>query len=80
LDVCGRELITLAGGGIEKKMAIIVPVKPRWNHHNISDFQRILSGKYALSLTPLIENVTTNTDFPNALIMQGQLKGVQYLC
>ncbi|MCH8215508.1 MAG: hypothetical protein IH892_01920 [Planctomycetes bacterium] len=52
LDFCVRELVTLSGGGVEKKMAIIVLVlvKPRWNHHNISDFQRMFSGKYVLSL------------------------------
>ena len=38
LDFCERELVTLHGGGIEKEMAIIVLVKPRRNHHNISDF------------------------------------------
>jgi len=45
----------LDGGGIEKKMAIIVLVEPRWNHHNISDFQRMFSGKYVLSLATFIE-------------------------
>ena len=51
------------GGGIEKKIAIIVLVKPRWNHHNISDFQRISSGKYVLSLISFIENYV-NKKFP----------------
>jgi len=46
----------LGWGGVEKKMAIMVLVKPRWNHHNISDFQRMFSGKYVLSLTTFIEN------------------------
>ena len=43
------------GWGVEKKMAIVVLVKPRWNHHNISDFQRMFSGKYGLSLASVIE-------------------------
>jgi hypothetical protein len=38
LDFCERELVNLGGGGVEKKMVIIVLVKPRWNHHNMSDF------------------------------------------
>jgi hypothetical protein len=42
LDFCERELVTLGGGEIEKKMAIIVLVKPRWNHHNISDWTKRL--------------------------------------
>ena len=50
LDFCERELVTLRGGGIEKKMGIIVLVKPRWNHRSVSDFQRMFSGKYVLSL------------------------------
>ena len=29
LDFCDRELVTLSGGGVEKKMAIIVLVKSR---------------------------------------------------
>jgi hypothetical protein len=29
LDFCERELVTLGGGGVEKKRAIIVLVKPR---------------------------------------------------
>jgi len=56
LDFCERELVTLSAGGVEKKMAIIVIVKPRWNHHKISDFQRMFSGKYVLSLTSFIES------------------------
>jgi len=31
-------------------MAIIVLVKPRWNHHNMSNSQRMLSAKDVLSL------------------------------
>jgi len=30
-------------------MGTSVLVKPRWNHHNISDFPRMFSGKYVLS-------------------------------
>jgi len=36
LDFCERELVTLSGGGVEKKMAIIVLVNPRWNHLYLS--------------------------------------------
>ena len=32
LDFCERELVTLSGGGVEMKMAIIVLVEPRWNY------------------------------------------------
>ena len=32
LDFCVRELVTLSGEGVEKKMAIIVLVKRSWNH------------------------------------------------
>ena len=32
LDFCVRELVTLSGGGVEKKMAIIVLLKRSWNH------------------------------------------------
>ena len=48
LDFRERELATL--GGIEKKTAMIVLVKPRWNHHNISDFKRTFPREYVLSL------------------------------
>jgi len=57
LDFCVRELVTLRGGWIEKKMTIMVLVKPRWDHHNISNFQHMFSGKYVLSLTSDIEDV-----------------------
>ena len=50
LDFCVRKLVTLGGGGVEKKPPIIVLVKPRWNHHNISDFQRVFSDKHVVSL------------------------------
>ena len=56
LDSCERERVTLSGGGVEKKMAIIVLVEPRWNQHNISDFQRMFPGKYVLSLAECIES------------------------
>jgi len=55
LGFCERELVTLRGGGIEKKMAIIVLVKARWNHHNMSDFQCMFSAKSVLSLASFIE-------------------------
>ena len=55
LDFCERELVTLGGGGIEKKMAIIVLVKPRLNYQNTSDFQCMFSAKYVLSLASGIE-------------------------
>ena len=32
LDFCVRELVTLSGGGVEKKMAISVLAKRSWNH------------------------------------------------
>jgi len=32
LDFCVRELVTLGGGGVEKKMAIIVLLRRSWNH------------------------------------------------
>ena len=51
-----RELITLGGGGFETKMAIIVLVEPRWNHHNISDFQCVFSDKHVVSLNTFIES------------------------
>lgn len=44
LDFREREFVTLGEEAVEKKMATITLVKPRWNH-NISDFQRILSDK-----------------------------------
>ena len=51
LGLCERALATLDGRGIEKRMAIMVLVRPRWNHHyDLSDFQHMLSGKYVLSL------------------------------
>jgi len=37
-------------------MAIIVLVKPRWNYRNISDYQRMFSGKYWLSLATAVES------------------------
>ena len=56
LDFYVRELVTFGGGGVAKKMAIIVLVRPRWNHHNISDFQCIFSDIFVLSLASVIEN------------------------
>ena len=50
-DFCERELVTLGGRGIEKIMAIIILVQPRWNYHHISDLQPVFSGKYVLALT-----------------------------
>jgi len=38
LDFYARELATLGGGGAENKMAIIVLVKPGWNHRNMASF------------------------------------------
>ena len=55
LDFCEQELVTWRGGGVEMKMAIILLVKPRWNLLNISDFQRVFSGKY-VSLSTFIES------------------------
>jgi len=45
----------LGGGGLEKKIAIIVLVKSRWNHHNTPDFQHMFSGRIWLSLVTFIE-------------------------
>ena len=53
LDFSERGFATLRGGGIEKEMGIIALVKPGWNHHSISDFQRMSSGEYVLSLVSL---------------------------
>ncbi|NQV33700.1 MAG: hypothetical protein HQ515_13490 [Phycisphaeraceae bacterium] len=41
-----------------------VLVKARWDHHNMSDFQRMSSGWYVLSRTTSIEYVH---DFPHSI-------------
>ena len=39
LDFCERELVTLGGRGVEKKMAIIVLVKARLDHRKTANSQ-----------------------------------------
>ena len=56
LDFCERELVTLSGGGVEKKMAIIVLGKPRWNHNETANSLEHVSLLKQLSLASVIES------------------------
>jgi len=70
LDFYERELVTLGGRGVDKKKMIIVLVKPRRDHRNMSNSQRMFSDTFTLSLTPFIEDYTRPIFFRNASLAQ----------